>query len=273
MQITKSTGLPERFSEKKLKTSLLGLGVSGDISNKALQLVKDRLSSDTSTADINKVVSQYLKQHSDPTHHLNYNLKQAIFKLGPTGYPFEELFAKILQEFGYHTKVGQVSLGQCVKHEIDIVAKKKDHLFYIECKFHNRPGLKTDIQAALYTKARFDDINVQNKRADFKQHSWLVSNTKFSKDALAYAKCQKIKATSWNFPNNESLFKLITTSGLHPITSLSSLSKDQTINLLKQNIITLQDLTKFLKGESGHHFLGKETIKKIKHEISTIVTL
>ncbi|MBU1071430.1 ATPase, partial [Patescibacteria group bacterium] len=120
MQITKASGLPEEFSEKKLLNSIKTAGVPEDVSKKALQLVKDKLSSDTNTNIVHELVSQYLHQHSDPLSQINYNLKRAIFKLGPTGYPFEEFVAKVLQQFSYHTKVGVMLEGKCVKHEIDI---------------------------------------------------------------------------------------------------------------------------------------------------------
>jgi len=270
MQITKASGLPEEFSEKKLLNSIKTAGVPEDVSKKALQLVKDNLSSDTDTHKVHDLVSQYLHQHSDPLSQINYNLKRTIFKLGPTGYPFEEFVAKVLQQFGYHTKVGVVLEGKCVKHEIDILAKKDNSVYYIECKFHNRPGLKTDVQVALYTNARFQDIESNSKDASTTHRSWLVSNTKITKDATNYANCQNMKLTSWNSPGKESLFHLVADSGLHPITALSSLSPDQVKILLKQNTVTLRDLTHLLKNNQLTGLLSKEVVKKIKAEINAI---
>jgi len=270
MQITKASGLPEDFNEKKLLNSLKVAGVPEDVSRKALQLVKDKLSSDTDTHKIHDLVSQYLQQHSHPLHKINYNLKRAVFKLGPTGYPFEQFFAKILQEFGYRTQVGRILSGKCISHEIDVVAKKGNDVFYIECKFHNRPGLKTDVQVALYTKSRFEDIVTNTKKTSLNYRSWLVSNTKITKDAISYANCQNIKTTSWCCPGKESLFFLIKNSKLHPITSLTSLSKDQIKVLLKQNIVTLKDLSKSIKLNRLDNFLPKETIKRIKQEITCL---
>ena len=120
MKITKASGQAEEFSAKKLTNSLTSIGVSQDVTKQALQLVKDNLSSDTDTHKVHNIVSQYLSQHSHPLQRLNYNLKRAIFKLGPTGYPFEHFMAKILREFGYQAKVGAILNGKCLSHEIDI---------------------------------------------------------------------------------------------------------------------------------------------------------
>jgi hypothetical protein len=278
MQITKASGLPEDFSEKKLTTSLKNAGVAPNIRKEALHFVKDNLSPDIDTNKVHQLVGQYLKQHSQPLHQLNYNLKRAIFKLGPTGYPFEHFVAQILEQFGYHTKVGVILKGKCVHHEIDIVAKKDNQVFYIECKFHNRPGLKTDIQAALYTYARFQDVISAVKEVDYPKgvqpqqvhHSWLFTNTKATKDVNSYAKCQNMKFTSWGSPGKQSLHDLIITSNLHPITALNSISGDQIKLLLKQNIVTLKRLSRLLKNNQLTNILSKEAIKKVKAEMRTI---
>ena len=53
-----------------------------------------------------------------------YRLKKALFQLGPSGYPFEQFIAKILEQEGYKTKTGQFIQGKCIKHEVDVVGKK-----------------------------------------------------------------------------------------------------------------------------------------------------
>jgi hypothetical protein len=278
MQITKASGQPEEFNDKKLLSSLKAAGVPDDVGKGALRLVKDRLSSDTDTNKIHKLVSQYLNQHANPLSLANYNLKRALFKLGPTGYPFEQFFAKVLQELGFNTKVGAILEGKCVKHEIDVVAKKDNQVFYIECKFHNRPGLKTDVQVALYTHARFNDIESSVVEVDHpkgvqppqEHYSWLVSNTKITKEAIKYADCQNIKTTSWSHPRKESLFNLIVSSKLHPITVLNSLSTDQMEILLKQEIVILKDFVGLIGNNQLTNLLSKEDIKKVKAEANAI---
>lgn len=271
MKITKASGLAEEFSEKKLTNSLKAVGVSQEVTREALQLVKDKLSSDTSTHRVHDIVSQYLAQHSPPIHQLNYNLKRAIFRLGPTGYPFEHLVAKTLQQFGYQTKVGVILSGKCVTHEIDVVAKKDKHVFYIECKFHNRPGLKTDIQTALYTQARFQDVSTNPaNHPNLDSHPWLITNTKVTSDVDSYAKCQKMKLTSWSQPNKESLFHLVITSKIHPVTAITSLSIDKIETLLGQNIVTIKDLDQLIKNDRLTDILSKDDRKKVKAEIRAI---
>lgn len=48
--------------------------------------------------------------------------------------------------------------GKCAEHEIDIAAFKDDHSFIGEAKFHARPGIKSDLQVAMYSYARLLDL-------------------------------------------------------------------------------------------------------------------
>ena len=42
----------------------------------------------------------------------NYDIKRAIYNLGPTGYPFEILCAQMLMAKGYETKVSVIKKGK-----------------------------------------------------------------------------------------------------------------------------------------------------------------
>jgi len=41
-----------------------------------------------------------------------------------------------------------------------------DKHIFVEAKFHNRLGVKTDLKVALYVKARFDDLKMVHKRKE-----------------------------------------------------------------------------------------------------------
>jgi hypothetical protein len=70
----------------------------------------------------------------------------------------------------------------------------------------------------------------------------VVTNTRFTKDALQYGKCIDLKLLSWDYPQNNGLKDLISKVNLHPITCLSTLSKKDKQQLLQQNIVFCQQL-------------------------------
>jgi Holliday junction resolvase-like predicted endonuclease len=159
---------------------------------------------------------------------------------GPSGHPFEDFVARVLGAVGYKTKVRQVLSGQCISHEIDVVAEKDGKTSIIEVKFHNSPGTRSEVQTVLYTNARFQDVKVRNKVDDV----WLITNTKATIDATTYAHCAGMKVISWDYPREEGLRDLIERFGLHPITLLSSLSHSQKMTLLENDIILCRDIIK-----------------------------
>ncbi len=70
----------------------------------------------------------------------------------------------------------------------------------------------------------------------------LVTNTKITVDALAYADCQEVKVLSWEHPEGESLREKVEKYKLYPITSLSFLSMPQKQELLAKNIVLVKSI-------------------------------
>jgi hypothetical protein len=146
-------------------------------------------------------------------------------------------------------------MGKCVSHEIDVIAQKDNAKIMVEAKYHNAPGIHTDVHVSLYTKARFDDLK---EKYQFTQ-PWLFTNTKITPDALAYALCVGMGVTSWSYPQNESLRDLVERHQLYPITLLSSLSEPQKQTLLDNHIVLVGEI---LHSENSLDLLGLQNDKK-----------
>jgi hypothetical protein len=121
------------------------------------------------------------------------------------------------------------------------MAEKDGECFYIECKFHNRIGIKNDIKTALYVKARWDDLKGGSEGKKLTGF-FLVSNTAFSLDAITYAKGTGLKLLGVNTPQERSFLEEIKALHLYPITSLKRLPKLIKNELLLQNILLAKDL-------------------------------
>ena len=176
-----------------------------------------------------------------------YHLKAGIMELGPSGYPFEKYIAEILRHLNYeNVKVGQFIQGHCVTHEVDVVADKGEQHFMIECKYHNSPGLACDVKIPLYIHARFKDIEQQVEQIPghgIKFHQgWLVTNTRFTSDALQYGTCCGLHLISWDYPKKGSLKDLVDSLGLYPLTCLTSLSATEKETLLDNRIVLSKEL-------------------------------
>ena len=220
--------------------------IPDDIAAAAANYVKNRLEDQISTGKIHDFVQEYLNKNNLIGYALHYDLKNALLRLGPTGYAFEKFVARVLSAYGYLTRQGVIIQGKCVSHEIDVSAQKEGQHFLIECKFHNQAGVKTDVQVALYTYARFLDVraaleSLANHSQQYHQ-AWLVTNTKVTKDVLDYAKCMDMKVLAWGYPQMGSLREIIISSGLHPVTVLVGLNPNQYQSLFDHDIVTCADL-------------------------------
>jgi hypothetical protein len=185
----------------------------------------------------------------EQSNHLaaKYHLKGAIMELGPSGFPFEKYIGEILRYQGYKTTVGEIVQGKCVSHEIDVIAELGEEYFMIECKYHNQPGTVSDVKIPLYIQARFKDVEAQWIKLpghESKSHiGWVVTNTRFSTDAIQYGNCAGLKLLGWDYPLKEGLKDLIDRLGLYPITCLTTLTKVEKQRLLDKNIVLCKELS------------------------------
>ncbi len=237
--VTKATGITEPFSEDKIVASIKRAGIPQNLQDKALEYVKASLYDNIPTSEIYKNIIDFLNREASPVK-AKYSLKKAIMSMGPTGYPFEDYVSDILKAEGFTTVVRSVLEGRCVSHEIDVVAEKEKEKLMVEAKFHNDPGLRTDVHVSLYTKARFDDLK---EKHNFSK-AYLYTNTKITSDALAYALCAGMGVVSWSFPENGSLRDLVEKYKLYPLTILTSVSSAQLQTLLENHIVLVRDICK-----------------------------
>lgn len=157
MFITKADGTRELFKVRKLETSLRRAGAERSQIADIIKFIETQLTEGMHTQDIYKKAFEQLRESSDPAA-AKYSLRRAIFNLGPTGFPFEDFLGKLFEAQGYITKRRLFIKGRCVTHEIDLAAYSPTHSFVAEAKFHAQPGIKSDLQVAMYSYARFLDI-------------------------------------------------------------------------------------------------------------------
>lgn len=263
INITKMTGEITEFDESRLIRSLEKSGANEATILSIAEQIKEYLYDGISTKAIYKKAFALLKKHSRPTA-ARYKLKKAITELGPTGYPFEKFIGEILKSQGFKVDVGVIIQGHCLTHEIDVIANKDDNHYIAECKFHTDPGRKSDVKVPLYIKSRFEDVDKErrkdNKNSNKTMQGWIYTNTRFTSDALKYGECAGLSLVSWDTPEGGSLREIIDRSGLHPITSLTSLTRKEKQLILEQDIVMSIQLCNYPE------ILNEVGIKRSKHK-------
>ncbi|MCG2691748.1 restriction endonuclease, partial [Microgenomates group bacterium] len=251
--------------------------ISSQLEKQVLDDIESKLYQNIPTFKIYQQINQTLKTSSEPHVFARYQLKQAIMQFGPTGFPFENFVAAILAELGYSVKVGVIVPGICVNHEVDVVAVKDNQHFMVECKFHNRPGTRSDVKVALYVKARFDDVKSAWVKKPGHQNmfhqAWLVTNTKLTSDAIKFGECTGMNLIAWSYPKTNCLQDLITRTKLHPVTCLNSISQYQKKQLLDQGIV----LCRSLHQQNSDFFrslnISEDKAKAVKQEVEFVCNL
>lgn len=244
--ITKASGEKTPFSEWKLQQSLSRAGASDVAINIITDKIKSQLYEGMSTKEIYSTAFQLLKKQPNAIA-ARYNLKRAIMELGPSGFPFEKFYAEILTHQGYTTFLNIIAHGHCINHEIDIIANKGDDYYMLECKFHNQVGYMCDVKIPLYINSRFNDLTNQaillnNKTIQLDQ-GWVITNTRFSMDAIKYGECMGLKLIGWDYPPEKSIRESIDSKSLYPITCLTTLSGIEKTKLLEKGIILCKEIS------------------------------
>jgi hypothetical protein len=235
--ITKADGEQEPFDPAKLERSLALAGASTTVRARTLARVLKELRPGITTEEVYRHAFDLLKKEDELPVAARYSVKRAVFALGPSGFPFESFIAEILRAQGWHAETGVALNGRCAPHEVDVLASKNGRRVGIEAKFHNDPGGRTDIKDALYVKARYDDLIHTPEASSRVDEGWLMTNTRFTRNAIRYAQCSNLTLIGWDYPRTHNLLSMIVESHVHPLTCLTTLTESEKRRLLDKKVV------------------------------------
>jgi hypothetical protein len=245
MKIVKHSGAIVDFNRSKLKQSLLKSGATPVVVDNVLQLIEKGVYEGISTKQIYKMAFGLLKKASN-SHAARYNLREAIRLLGPAGFFFEKFIARLFAVEHYETKVNVTLQGKCVSHEIDVLLKNNNVITMVECKFHVGRDAATDVKVPMYILSRFNDLKERQhvifSNNDTVSNCWIITNNRFTTDAIDFAKCSGLNLLSWDYPINNNLINKIDYNQLYPITCLTTLTLAEKEKLLILDVILVRDL-------------------------------
>ena len=206
--IIKADGSKEIFDPERLVISLMRAGAGAYTAERIAKAITGTVTPNASSREIYTRAFTLLRKEARPIA-ARYALRRALLELGPTGHPFEDFISHLYRAEGWEVETRKVMQGKCVQHEVDFYASHAGQNEFIaaELKYHNDPGYKTDLKIALYVKSRFDDIfacdpAVRNCPIN---HGLLVTNTKFTSEAIAYAECAGVELLGWGYPASGNL--------------------------------------------------------------------
>ncbi len=245
IHIKKYSGEHQAFDVNKLINSLRRSRADEGLVQEIAYKIQEQVEEGMTTKKIYQLAYKMLNSKSRVSAS-KYKLKKALMELGPTGFPFEKLVGNLLASEGFSTQIGVIVQGDCVQHEIDVIAQKDNKYYIIECKYHSDQGRFCNVKTPLYIHSRFLDVEKKlklQKGHESKLHKGgLYTNTRFTSDAIQYGTCVDLLLTSWDYPMGNGLKDRIDASGLHPLTALTTLTKAEKSKLLDTGIVLCAEL-------------------------------
>ena len=226
--VVNARGKKEVFSYEKVYHSAVRSGASKDLAQEIAKVIEKEAYPGIKTSMIYSKIKRLLKKKSFKSS-LRFSLREGMRKLGPTGFPFEKYVGRALEELNFKVKINQYLPGKCIsEYEIDFIAQKENIIYIGECKYRNVFGDRVSSIDALVNYARFLDIKdglffKTKQYSNYQIKSMMVTNAKFTGNALNYLKCKNIDAFGWRYPKNKGLEQIIEENKLYPITILPSL--------------------------------------------------
>jgi hypothetical protein len=275
MKVVKYSGDIVDFDSEKLKRSLLKSGASIVEVENIMKQIQKYIYNGITTKKIYKFAFDLLKKNSN-SHAARYNLRTAIQMLGPAGFFFEKYVARIFSFENYETKTNLTLQGKCVSHETDVLLKKSDQVEMVECKFHGGREVITDVKVPMYILSRYNDLKV-NKHEIFTNNDvisncWIVTNNRFSSDAITFGNCSGLKLLSWNYPVKDNIRHKIDNKNLYPVTCLTTLTSAEKEKLLILDIILANEI--LINQKSLEKIgLSLNRIKNVLKEVSQLCNL
>lgn len=255
MQIIKSSGDKVDFDLEKIRKSIQRTGANKEVIDSVLASVQEQVHEGMTTAKLHHIVLNELKKQST-CFACRYDLREAILKLGPAGFKFEKYVAAILRAYNYDAVVPDDEYeGSCVRHEIDVIAKKSGRAIFIEAKFRNKYKDSVNLKDTMATWARFLDLvdGASIGKCPHFDEVWIITNARFSDRAKQFGVCKGMHMIGWGFPPERSFAGMVDFNSLYPVTVLDGLKQSEIDAFSDSGLLLCRDLTE----KDSHELAGK----------------
>lgn len=273
--IVKADGSSQAFDPARLYTSLVRSGAGEHAAREIVESVAATVTPGASSHDIYARAFAQLRKRSRPIA-ARYGLRRAMLELGPSGHPFEDFISHLYIKEGWSVETRKMMQGKCVMHEVDFYASHAARGEYMaaELKYHNDPAYKSDLKTVLYVKARFEDIFScdPSQRSCPIDRGILVTNTKFTSEVVHYAECAGVELLGWSYPVGEGLFERMSRAHIYPVTTLTTLAKNEKRLLVDRGIVAVDQLQSEREALRTLH-IDPERIGEILAEAEALLAL
>jgi len=270
--VKKADGYLQQFDREKVVRTCLRMGASKKLAYDIAARIERRLYNGIPTARILQMIFQQMREHKPGIGNL-FDLRKGL-SLMSSKPEFEVYIQAILGHNGFEVSPNQILKGRCVEHEVDALAKKNGFTYFVEAKHHSNYHTPTGLDESRIARAVLEDVNESYAlgKSDLKiDQAMIVTNTRYSDQAIQYGRCRNILQIGWSSPIDHGLQNMIEGKRLFPLSCLRDLEVDARIRLAESGIILFEQMSREDEAElSRKTGLPKEFLKTIKEKIEPL---
>jgi Holliday junction resolvase-like predicted endonuclease len=263
--VTKADGSKQPFDKQKIINTCLRLQATPEQAQSIADRIEAKAYDGIPTKKILQMVFQYMKKYR-PAIGYQIDLRQAIAMLRSKP-DFEIFVAKLFEAMGYRVETNLIIRGECIEHEIDVIAKKENEIILVEVKHHVNHHTYSGLDVFLQLNSTLEDLKkgYESGKNNFKfTRAILICNTKVSDHARRYALCKGLEFIAWKFPQEKGLERLIEEYKLYPITFLKEIERDEAYSLANAGIVTVKQLLDDVEKISRKSSISKNRILQLQ---------
>lgn len=106
----------------------------------------------------------------------------------------------------------------------------------------NAPVMSRFLCTSIQGSWIYKKMELRSSQNTHLKQGWLVTNTRFTTDAINYGNCIGLTLLSWDHPKNNGIPRHVDQFGLYPITTLTTLSKQEKRQLLDRGVILTMEI-------------------------------
>ncbi|MGD0451115.1 MAG: restriction endonuclease [Candidatus Bathyarchaeia archaeon] len=241
--VTKANGSKQLFSREKIVQTCLRMGADSYIANEVAERIEKRLYEDITTQKILQLIFTYMRKYRPAVSHL-FDLKRGI-SLMESKPEFELFIQVLLAHTGFEVTPNQILRGKCGEHEVDGIARKDGVTYFVEVKHHFNYHALTGLDESRIAWAVLEDVTdaFTLGLTDLKiDRAVIVTNTRYSEQAIQYGKCKNIIQIGWTSPEHFGLRDAIEKNKLYPLSCLRGVSVEERRRLVDSGIVLIKQL-------------------------------
>jgi hypothetical protein len=233
--------------------------------------IESRVYDGMPTAKVLQMIFQFIHKYKPQASRL-YDLRRGLSLMNSKP-EFEKFVQILLANIGFEVVPNRILKGKCIEHEVDAIARKDGVTYFVEAKHHYNYHAFTGLDESRIARAVLEDVSegFNLGLTDLKiDEAMIVTNTKYSEQAMQYGICRNILQIGWSTPADLGLRDIILEKSLYPLSCIRGLKTDARLQLVDSGIILINQLVAEETEEIARRTrLPQEFIRNIKSKIES----